>query len=63
MLIVASKAKVVVKAYKDMRTGADALDRLSAHVSQVLLEAAKCADTNGRKTIKASDVAEALHKE
>lgn len=60
MLLIASKAKLVVKANQDMRTGQDALDALSAHVSQVLGNAAKIAAEDGRRTVAERDIVAAL---
>jgi hypothetical protein len=53
-LVVASKAKAVLKKHK-MNVASDALDGLNAVVQWYLDSAAKRAKANGRKTVRAHD--------
>jgi hypothetical protein len=54
MLLVASKAKAVLKS-AGCNTAGDALDGLNGWVGWLLEQAAKRAKANGRKTVRAHD--------
>ena len=54
MLVIASKAKAILKKNK-CNTAGDALDGLNAVVHWYLESAAKRAKANGRKTVRAHD--------
>jgi predicted regulator of Ras-like GTPase activity (Roadblock/LC7/MglB family) len=61
MLLVASKCKVQAS-LTGLRLGADALDKLSAHVSQVLSKASEVAKEEKVGTIKERHVTAALEQ-
>ena len=54
MLLVASKVKEVIKQY-NCNTAGDALEGLNAWMYWLIEQAAKRAEANGRKTIRAHD--------
>ncbi len=53
--VVASKVKELLKS-SDMMTAGDLADALSKHVEDALKKAAKRAQENGRKTVRACDL-------
>lgn len=53
-LVIASKAKAVLKA-AGCNTAGDAFDALNAHLYWLLAQAAKRAKENGRKTVRGYD--------
>ncbi|HET6343699.1 MAG TPA: hypothetical protein VFH51_02155 [Myxococcota bacterium] len=54
MLLVASKVRDAIRAY-NCNTAGDALDGLNAWMHWLIEQAAKRAEANGRKTIRAHD--------
>ena len=54
MLLVASKVRQMIKD-AGCNTAGDALDGLNAYVGWLIQQAAKRADQNGRKTVRAHD--------
>ncbi len=54
MLLVASKVKAVLKS-AGCNTAGDALDGLNGYVGWLVMQAAKRAHENGRKTVRAHD--------
>jgi len=56
VLVVTSKVKAIVKA-KELRTGEEFIEALSAHVTSIVEESITKAQAAGRKTLKAEDLA------
>ena len=54
VLLVQSKVKQMIKDL-NCNTAGDALDGLNAYVGWLVVQAAKRADANGRKTVRAHD--------
>lgn len=54
MLLVASKVREVIRGY-NCNTAGDALEGLNAWMHWLIAQAAKRAEANGRKTIRAHD--------
>lgn len=55
MLVIASRVKEINKA-AGFSTSADYLDALSEEVRRLVLKGQKCAEMNGRKTLKPQDL-------
>ncbi|MFZ5875291.1 MAG: hypothetical protein ACOYXU_02665 [Nitrospirota bacterium] len=57
MLVVSSKIKRLVREKADFNTSAETLDALSQRVEKMCLDAIERARADGRKTVKARDIA------
>jgi len=55
-ITVASRIKEYVKSGHDMRTGGDFADALNAKVTDMIDDAARRCESNGRATLRADDL-------